>query len=115
MKGRAGGNLGPFPSMSKSALLDACGLRGRQVIMHEEDGRHFVETRQDATHIIEAAKVLASEPPRKEDGWRFLGFLPEPVFNQACVEGWIHDKVRVRQWLNDRDNRAFNGGRDYVS
>lgn len=99
--------------MSKSALLDAC--FGRQTIYHEEDGKTYVETRQDATHMLEAAKVLAEEPPRKEDGWRFLGFLPAPVFNQAVTEGWIHDKNRVRAWLNDRDNRAFNGGRDYVS
>lgn len=101
--------------MSKSALLDFCRDTNRQTIYHEEDGKTYIETRQEVTHLVEAAKVLAEEPPRKEDGWRFLGFLPETVFNQACIEGWIHDKARVRAWLNDRDNRAFNGGRDYVS
>lgn len=101
--------------MSKSALINLAPDRASAFLIHEEDGKHYVETRQDATHIVAAAKVLAEVPPRKEDGWRFLGFLPETVFNKACAEGWIHDKARIRAWLNDRDNRDFNGGRDYVS
>lgn len=101
--------------MSKSALLDICADRRRKVIYHEEDGKTYVETRQDVTHLIEAAKVLAEVPPNKSDGWRFLGVIPDVVFNQAATEGWLHDKAKWRAWLNDRDNRAFNGGRDHVS
>lgn len=101
--------------MSKSALLAFVADDRRKTIMHEEDGKTYVETRQDATHIIAAAAILADVPPDPKDGWRFLGFLPAPVFDQACIEGWIHDKARVRQWLNDRDNRAFNGNRSHVS
>ena len=101
--------------MSKSALLDICMDRRRKVIYHEEDGKTFVETRQDVTHLVEAAKVLAEAPPRKEDGWRFLCVIPDTVFDQAAREGWLHDKKRWRQWMNDGDNRAFNGGRNHVS
>lgn len=101
--------------MSKSALIDFIPDARRKVIYHEEDGRTFVETRQECSHLVEAAKVLADVPPDPETGWRFLGFIPDAVFNQAAVEGWLHDKAKWRAWLNDRDNRAFNGGRDCVS
>lgn len=101
--------------MSKSALLDFIPEARRQVIYHEEDGKTYVETRQDAGPLVEAAKILAQDPPRKEDGWRFLCVIPDTVFNQAITEGWFHDKAAWRRWMNDRDNRAFNGGRENVS
>lgn len=100
--------------MSKSALLDFCPIKRRKLIYHEEDGRTFIETRQDATPLIEAAKILGDVPPDKADGWRFLCVIPENVWNQAAIEGWLHDKARWRRWMNDRDNRAFNGGRERV-
>lgn len=101
--------------MSKSALLGFDPFARRKLIYHEEDGQTYVETRQDATHLIEAAKVLAEQPPRKEDGWRFMCVIPDAVWNQAVTEGWLHDKERWRRWMNDRDNRKFNGGREHVS
>lgn len=101
--------------MSKSALLSMVPEARRKVLHHEEEGRTYVETRQEVTHLIEAAKVLADIAPRKEDGWRFLCVIPDTVFNQAAIEGWLHDKTAWRKWANDRDNRAFNGGRERVS
>jgi hypothetical protein len=101
--------------MANSVILALDQWRRKKVIHHEEGGKFYVETRQDVSHVVDAAKILAEKPPCKEDGWRFLGFLPDAVFDQAVNEGWIHDKKRIRQWFNDRDNRAFNGGRDCVS
>ena len=101
--------------MHKSRLLDHLPESCRSLIHHEEDGKTFIETRQDASHLIEAAKILAEAPPAKADGWRFLCVIPDPVYNQACIEGWLHDKAAWRRWMNDRDNRAFNGGRERVS
>ena len=89
--------------MSKSALLDIVPDSRRKTIFH------------DCTHIIEAAKILAEVQPCKDDGWRFLGCIPETVMNQAMIEGWFHDQKAWRAWLNNSDNKAFNGGRDYVS
>jgi hypothetical protein len=96
--------------MAKKGLLDLDPIKRRETIFHIEDGKTFVETRQEVSHLTEAAKVLASEPPRKEDGWRFIGVIPDTVWNQAVTEGWIHDKARWRQWMQDADNRAFTGG-----
>jgi len=98
--------------MSKSALLEACADSRRKLIFHEQDGKTFIETRQDVSGIIEAAKVLAEVPPDKETGFRFVGFIPDAIWNKAVCEGWLHDKARWRAWLKDRDNRAYNGGRE---
>lgn len=96
--------------MAKSAPLSLDTEKRVKIIYHEEDGKRFVETRQDVTPIVEAAKILADEPPRKEDGWRFIGCIPDAVWNQAVAEGWIGDKARWRRWMKDPANRAFTGG-----
>ena len=101
--------------MSKKALLDFLPESRRQVFYHEEDGKTYIETRQEVSHLIEAAKLLAEVPPSKEDGWRFMCVIPDTVFNQAATEGWLHDKAAWRRWMNNSDNRAFNGGRSRVS
>ena len=95
--------------MAKTAPLSIDPERRVKVLYHEEDGRTYVETRQDCQALVDAAKILADIPPRKEDGWRFLGFIPDAVFNQAATEGWLGDKARWRQWL--RDNPALAGNR----
>jgi hypothetical protein len=95
--------------MAKSAPLSIDREKRVKIIYHEEDGKTFIETRQDVAPLIEAAKILAEVPPRKEDGWRFVGFIPDAVFNQAATEGWLHDKARWRRWM--RENKALNGGR----
>lgn len=101
--------------MSKQALLGFDALKRKQTIYHEEDGKTYIETRQDCAWMVKAAKILAELPPAKEDGWRFLCFIPDTDFNQAAIEGWLHDDAAWRRWLNNRDNRAFNGGRENVS
>ena len=95
---------------SKKGLIGFDADKRKETIFHMEDGKTFVETRQDCEHIVAAAKVLADEPPRKEDGWRFIGCIPDAVWNQAVAEGWIGDQARWRQWMMDPDNRAFTGG-----
>jgi hypothetical protein len=49
------------------ALLDADKSTGRLTIYHEMgDGKNLIETRQDVTHIVEAAKILSEETPGKD-------------------------------------------------
>ena len=97
--------------MSKQALLSIDPVSRRKTIYHEVDGKTVVEMRQDFGPALKLAKMLADEPPAKEDGWRFLGMIP---FDQAVIEGWVHDEKAIRKFLNDSDNRAWNGGRTQV-
>ena len=97
---------------SKKGLLEYNPDSRRVTIFHAEYGKHYLETRQDAEPLVEAAKVLAEVPPDPDSGFRFIGFIPDTVFNQAVIEGWLHDKAKWRAWMMDRDNRQFNGGRE---
>ena len=92
--------------MSLKALLGAYADERRKEIFHaHEDGGYSIETRQDCSHIVQAARVLADEPPGKD--FRHVGFIPDAVMNAAFREGWIHDKAKWKQWFNDPENRAF--------
>jgi len=91
--------------MAKKQILNAIPEARRVTIMHEQDGKHFVETKQDCAHIIEAAKILADEPPGKD--FRHAAFIPEEVLNQAFLEGWFHDKAKWKAWANDPANEGF--------
>ena len=98
--------------MAKKAPLSYDANQRKVVWYAEEDGKTHTYTEQDASHIADAAKILAEVPPDPETGWRFVCAIPEAVLNQAMIEGWFHDKAAWRRWARDRDNRAFNGGRE---
>lgn len=88
------------------ALLDADHGSRRLTIYHEmPDGKHQIETRQDCTHIVEAAKILSEEVPGKD--FRLAAVIPQTVLNQAMLEGWFHDKQAWKKWANDPNNRDF--------
>ena len=90
--------------MSKKRLLDAVS-GGRVTILHEEDGRHFLESRQPVDHIIKAAAIIAETPPDKD--FRHAGYVPESELNRAFTEGWFHDPEAWKRWANDPDNRQY--------
>lgn len=87
------------------ALLDADEGSRRLTIYHEVGDKKFIESRQDVTHIVEAAKILAEQPPGKD--FRHVGFIPETVLNQAFTEGWFGDKAKWKAWFNDPANSDF--------
>lgn len=91
--------------MGKSALLEAIGDSRRITVYHEEDGKKYVESRQDVEPIIEAAKIIADQPPGKD--FRHAAFIPETVLNQAMLEGWFHDPKAWKRWANDPANAAY--------
>jgi hypothetical protein len=91
--------------MSKTALLDILPGERRKTLMHQEDGKTYVESRQDVEHIVEAAKIICDQPPGKD--FRHVGFVPDAVLNAAFAEGWFHDKAKWKRWLNDPANRDF--------
>lgn len=91
--------------MSKQALLDMVPESRRKAIYHEQDGKTYVEVRQEVSHIIEAAKMVSEQTPGKD--FRHVAYIPDAVINQAFVEGWFHDKVKWKQWANNPANRDF--------
>jgi hypothetical protein len=87
-------------------LIDADEGSRRLTIFHRGDnGKHLIEHRQDVTHIVEAAKILAEEPPGKD--FRLAAVIPQTVLDQAMLEGWFHDKAKWKAWANDPANADF--------
>jgi hypothetical protein len=87
-------------------LLDFDEGSRRVTIFHQGDnGKHLIETRQDCTHIVEAAKILSEETPGKD--FRLAAVIPQTVLTQAMNEGWFHDKKAWKRWANDPNNRDF--------
>ena len=91
--------------MPRSALLDLLPEARRLTILHEEEGRHFIESRQDVAPIVEAAKLLADEAPDRD--FRHAAFIPESELNRAFTEGWFHDPVAWKRWANDPANSCY--------
>lgn len=91
--------------MAKSAILNALPEERRLTIYHEEDGKTYVESRQDCSHIIKAASILADEPPGKD--FRHVGFIPETVMDQWMRDGSFNDPNVLKRWLNDPQNAPF--------
>jgi hypothetical protein len=91
--------------MSKAALLDLLPGRRRLTILHEEDGRRWIESRQDVTPVLAAARRLADAPPGRD--FRHAAFIPETELNRAFVEGWFHDPKAWKRWANDPANAGY--------
>ena len=91
--------------MSKKALLDALPDSRRLTILHEEDGRQWIESRQDVEPVIKAARILADEAPGKD--FRHAALLPESELTRAFTEGWFHDRAAWKRWANDPANACY--------
>ena len=91
--------------MSKSALLDLVADARRMTILHEEDGRCWIESRQDVEPVIEAARILAEEAPGRD--FRHAAFVPESELNRAFTEGWFHDPKAWKRWANMPENACY--------
>lgn len=91
--------------MSKSALLDLVADDRRKVIYHEEDGKTFVETRQDVAPIIAAAKEMWCDNPPLD--MRRVAVIPKTVLDDALIEGWFHDEATWKRWANDPANACY--------
>lgn len=91
--------------MAKSALLNLVVPDHRKVIYHEEDGRNYVETRQNVDHIIRAAEELFDS--RRASEFQRVALIPDAVFDRAANEGWLNDPKAWRKWANDPANECF--------
>lgn len=91
--------------MAKSTLLSVDPEKQKKVILHEEDGKHFIETKEDVEALIEGAKIQ-SEMPHDKDMYA-VAVIPDSVLNDSFVNGWFHDTAKWKQWANDPSNRDF--------
>jgi hypothetical protein len=63
-------------------------------------------TSQDVTELLEyAAEERALTAGEKYGDMRKMAVMPMAVVGQAMREGWLFDKARVRQWVEE--NKKF--------
>ena len=92
--------------MGKRTILDAVPESRRVTVYHEEDGKTFVESKQDCSAIVKAARAHKELQTGRET-FRLAAVVPETVLNQSFIEGWFHDPVAWKRWMNDSNNRDF--------
>lgn len=90
----------------KNQMLDWLADERRATLMHKEDGRGYVESRQDAEPIVEFVKDRAQMPDDKD--FKFIGSVPIAAVNQALIEGWADDMKAWRKYL--ADHPKFSAG-----
>lgn len=91
--------------MGKSALLDLLPDSRRKTLYWEEDGNTYIETKQDVSPVIQAAKDMWCDNPPLE--MRRVALIPEEVLNHAFLEGWFGDPDAWRKWANDPANACY--------
>jgi hypothetical protein len=85
---------------------------GKDIIRHEEDGKAWIETRQDTEPVARAAKLLADHGEVDKD-FTLVAMIPSTVLDQAFNEGWFHDEDAWRRWY--AENPQFHTTTRYKS
>jgi len=70
---------------------------GKDILLHEEGGKQWVETRQDVDPIAKAAAIMAEHSEVSKDFTR-VAMIPSTVLDQAFNEGWFHDEDAWKRW-----------------
>lgn len=96
--------------MARSQLLGRS--MGKDIIRHEEDGKSWIETRQDVEPVARAAKMLADHAEVDKD-FTLVALIPATVLDRAFNEGWFHDEDAWRRWYADPANAAFRTTHKY--
>jgi hypothetical protein len=91
--------------MAKSTLMSSDAEKRKKVILHEEDGKGYIETREDVDDLIDGAKIMADMPYDKD--MYPVAVIPDSVLNDSFVNGWFHDTAKWKRWANNPDNKSF--------
>lgn len=76
-----------------------------------QPGKLAFSAEQDCNSIIEHVKAERDAPVGKE--WRKVAVVPAIFIDKAAREGWLDDRDKWHQFLNNPDYSAFRvwGGR----
>lgn len=91
-------------------LFDIDPLTGAVETFHmDDDADHFTINRaEDITAIVEHNKWLDNATP---GNWRGdmhrVASIPAVIVQELQQSGILRDPERLREWLNDPDNRVF--------
>jgi hypothetical protein len=74
----------------------------------DSDGTFTIERVQETSPFIERAKAIHG---LTDGSWKgdmhLVASIPMSIYMDLVRQGITQDPVRMKQWLNDRDNRVF--------
>jgi len=74
----------------------------------DADGTYTIERVQETSPFIERAKDLKG---LTDGSWKgdmhHVATIPMSIYAELVQKGITRDPARMKQWLNDRDNRVF--------
>lgn len=94
------------------SLLDHNGDVLREIITHEsEEGKIHIRTAQDMEPVLDLVSTLRDVHKtvghRRAQLMTPVAEIPLQVVERAHREGWLHDKKKWRQWINDPQNKPL--------
>ena len=85
------------------------------------DNKLIIESTQDTAPILESNKFERNEFDTKFNsgqkynrGFTKVATIPNIIIDKLMREGIWNDKVAMKKWLNDPDNKAFRTGGGWV-
>ena len=90
-------------------LLSANPELGTRTYFHSTPEHVHIETVQDATQVVEAAKSKFNNTDERArwGEWQRVASIPLVTFYDLKAKGIADDPTAMKKWLNDPDNRFF--------
>ena len=96
--------------MSREFYFDNGAVK-RSVINDSHSDDITFHSAQDMEPVIELAGQMREANEvighRKSKNLVPVAEIPMQIYEQAFREGWLHDKKKWNQWLNDPQNKCF--------
>lgn len=89
----------------KRFLLDASGNTIKEIIVPDAETMITVTTAnvQGALDFVKSRK----DAVRTDTNYREVAYFPPCIVEKSVMEGWLHDKAKWTEMLNDADYKAF--------
>ena len=85
------------------------------------DEKMVVESTQDTASILELNKeerndfdTQKNSDMKHKEGWTKVATIPNIIIDQLMKDGVWFDKKKMKQWLNDPDNKYFRTGGKWI-
>tara|TARA_Y100001951_G_scaffold29398_1_gene23018 strand:+ start:882 stop:1325 length:444 start_codon:yes stop_codon:yes gene_type:complete len=85
------------------------------------DEKMVVESTQDTASILELNKeerndfdTQKNSDMKYKEGWTKVATIPNIIIDQLMKDGVWFDKKKMKQWLNDPDNKYFRTGGKWI-
>ena len=82
---------------------------GTTTYFHADADGHHIQTVQDVTNVIEAAKQSynSTDERARWGEWTRVASIPISLYFDLKAKGIADDPKAMRRWLMDRDNQGF--------